>query len=197
MTTATMPGRKPGNPCFSSGPCAKRPGWTTAALDDAALGRSHRSKIGKAKLAEVLDRTRALLDVPADYRIGIVPASDTGAVEMAMWSMLGARPATMLAWESFGEGWVTDVVKQLKLDAKIVKAPYGALPDLAASRLEHRRRLHLERHHVRRARPQRRRHPGGPGGPHHLRCHLGRLRAAAAVGQARRRHLLLAEGARR
>ncbi|UOM32943.1 phosphoserine transaminase [Acuticoccus sp. I52.16.1] len=132
MTTAAMPGAKPGNPCFSSGPCAKRPGWTVDALADAALGRSHRSKIGKAKLGEVLDRTRALLGLPADYRIGIVPASDTGAVEMAMWSMLGARPATMLAWESFGEGWVTDVVKQLKLDATVVKAPYGALPDLSA-----------------------------------------------------------------
>ncbi|WP_226574700.1 phosphoserine transaminase [Acuticoccus sediminis] len=130
MNTAAMPGRKPGNPCFSSGPCAKRPGWTVDALADAALGRSHRSKLGKAKLGEVLDRTRALLGVPADYRIGIVPASDTGAVEMAMWSLLGARPATMLAWESFGEGWVTDVIKQLKLDARIVKAPYGELPDL-------------------------------------------------------------------
>ncbi|RAI03933.1 phosphoserine transaminase [Acuticoccus sediminis] len=130
MNTAAMPGRKPGNPCFSSGPCAKRPGWTVDALADAALGRSHRSKLGKAKLGEVLDRTRTLLGVPADYRIGIVPASDTGAVEMAMWSLLGARPASMLAWESFGEGWVTDVIKQLKLDARIVKAPYGELPDL-------------------------------------------------------------------
>ncbi|WMS44759.1 phosphoserine transaminase [Acuticoccus sp. MNP-M23] len=132
MANTTMPGRRPGNPCFSSGPCAKRPGWTPDALADAALGRSHRAKIGKAKLAAVIDKTRALLGVPADYRIGIVPASDTGAVEMAMWSMLGARPVTLLAWESFGEGWVTDAVKQLKLDAKVMKAPYGQLPDLAA-----------------------------------------------------------------
>ncbi|ORE93056.1 phosphoserine aminotransferase [Stappia sp. 22II-S9-Z10] len=130
MSTAAMPARKPGNPCFSSGPCAKRPGWTVDALADAALGRSHRSKIGKAKLADVIDRTRALLGVPADYRVGIVPASDTGAVEMAMWSLLGARPVTMLAWESFGEGWVTDVNKQLKLGATVITAPYGELPDL-------------------------------------------------------------------
>ncbi len=132
MANTAMPGRRPGNPCFSSGPCAKRPGWTPDALADAALGRSHRAKIGKAKLAAVIDKTRALLGVPADYRIGIVPASDTGAVEMAMWSMLGARPVTLLAWESFGEGWVTDAVKQLKLDAKVLKAPYGQLPDLSA-----------------------------------------------------------------
>ncbi|MBJ3776935.1 phosphoserine transaminase [Acuticoccus mangrovi] len=130
MTTVAMPGRRPGNPCFSSGPCAKRPGWTPEALADAALGRSHRSKIGKAKLKVVIDSTRALLGVPSDYRIGIVPASDTGAVEMALWSMLGARPTTLLAWESFGEGWVTDVVKQLKLDATVLKADYGRLPDL-------------------------------------------------------------------
>ena len=133
MTDLATPGRRPGNPCFSSGPCAKRPGWTLAALGDAALARSHRSKPGKAKLAAVIERTRALLGVPADYRVGIVPASDTGAVEMAMWSMLGARPVTMLAWESFGEGWVTDAAKQLKLDnCTITKAPYGELPDLAA-----------------------------------------------------------------
>ena len=131
MANTAMPGRRPGNPCFSSGPCAKRPGWTPDVLADAALGRSHRAKIGKAKLAAVIDKTRALLGVPADYRIGIVPASDTGAVEMAMWSMLGARPVTLLAWESFGEGWVTDAVKQLKLDATVIKAPYGQLPDLS------------------------------------------------------------------
>jgi phosphoserine aminotransferase len=130
MTDFTAP--KPGNACFSSGPCAKRPGWSLEALNGAPLGRSHRHKVGKTKLKEAIDRTRAILRVPADYRIGIVPASDTGAVEMAMWSMLGARPVTMLAWESFGEGWVTDVVKQLKLDAKTMTAPYGALPDLAA-----------------------------------------------------------------
>src|SRR5499425_2047056 len=127
-----MPSVRPAVPHFSSGPCAKRPGWSLQALTDALLGRPHRSKIGKAKLKRTIDLTRELLGVPADYRIGIVPASDTGAVEMAMWSLLGARPVTMLAWESFGEGWVTDVAKQLKLkDAKILKAGYGELPDLS------------------------------------------------------------------
>lgn len=131
MSTA-MPGTRPVNPRFSSGPCAKRPGWTLDGLQDAALGRSHRSSIGKSKLKLAIDKTRAILGVPDDYRIGIVPASDTGAVEMAMWSLLGARPVTMVAWESFGAGWVTDVVKQLKLDATKVEAPYGQLPDMAA-----------------------------------------------------------------
>src|SRR5207247_9246720 len=127
-----MPAVRPAVPHFSSGPCAKRPGWSLSALTDALLGRSHRSKIGKAKLKRAIDLTRELLEVPADYRIGIVPASDTGAVEMAMWSLLGARPVTMLAWESFGEGWVTDVAKQLKLnDVTILKAGYGELPDLS------------------------------------------------------------------
>src|SRR6266571_413219 len=130
MTNA-MPGVRPAVPHFSSGPCAKRPGWSLSALTDALLGRSHRSKIGKAKLKRAIELTREVLEVPADYRIGIVPASDTGAVEMAMWSLLGARPVTMLAWESFGEGWVTDVAKQLKLkDTKVLKAGYGELPDL-------------------------------------------------------------------
>jgi phosphoserine aminotransferase len=123
---------RPANPNFSSGPCAKRPGWSLEALSDAPLGRSHRAKVGKAKLKLAIDKTRSVLGIPANYRIGIVPASDTGAVEMALWSLLGARPVTMVAWESFGEGWVTDVVKQLKLEAKVVTAPYGALPDLAA-----------------------------------------------------------------
>jgi phosphoserine aminotransferase len=126
-----MPGVRPACPHFSSGPCAKRPGWSLQALTDAVLGRSHRSRIGKAKLKRAIDMTRELLGVPADYRVGIVPASDTGAVEMALWSLLGARPVTMLAWESFGEGWVSDVLKELKLDAKVIRAPYGALPDLA------------------------------------------------------------------
>jgi phosphoserine aminotransferase len=125
------PNMRPARPDFSSGPCAKRPGWTPEVLNDAATGRSHRSKLGKKKIAEVLDRTRSLLGIPAEYRVGIVPASDTGAVEMALWSLLGARPVDMLAWESFGEGWVTDVVKQLKLkDARVLKAPYGQIPDL-------------------------------------------------------------------
>lgn len=129
--TATKPGVRPVTPHFSSGPCAKRPGWSLQALTDAALGRSHRAKLGKAKLKRAIDLTREVLEVPADYRIGIVPASDTGAVEMAMWSLLGQRPVTMLTWESFGEGWVTDVEKQLKLkDTTVLRAPYGELPDL-------------------------------------------------------------------
>jgi phosphoserine aminotransferase len=126
-----MPGVRPVIPHFSSGPCAKRPGWSLQALTDAVLGRSHRSKSGKAKLKLAIDLTREVLEVPADYRIGIVPASDTGAVEMALWSLLGPRPITMLAWESFGEGWVSDVAKELKLkDVTVLKAPYGELPDL-------------------------------------------------------------------
>jgi phosphoserine aminotransferase len=129
--TASKPGVRPTIPHFSSGPCAKRPGWSLQALTDAALGRSHRAKIGKAKLKRAIDLTREVLEVPADYRIGIVPASDTGAVEMALWSLLGARPVTMLAWESFGEGWVSDVTKELKLkEVTVLKAAYGDLPDL-------------------------------------------------------------------
>ena len=127
----TAPTARPRANTFSSGPCAKRPGWSLKALADAPLGRSHRAKIGKAKLTLAIDLTREVLQVPAGYRIGIVPASDTGAVEMAMWSMLGARGVDMVAWESFGEGWVTDVVKQLKLtDVRTITAPYGELPNL-------------------------------------------------------------------
>jgi phosphoserine aminotransferase len=129
---ATMPAARPRAPFFSSGPCAKRPGWKLENLSTEALGRSHRAKLGKARLKRAIDLTRAVLEVPADYRIGIVPASDTGAVEMALWSMLGARAVDLLAWESFGEGWVTDAVKQLKLeDARVITAPYGELPDLS------------------------------------------------------------------
>src|SRR5499426_4573700 len=129
--TAAKPASRPNVPHFSSGPCAKRPGWNPQNLKDAALGRSHRAKIGKAKLKLAIELTREVLEVPADYKIGIVPASDTGAVEMALWSLLGARPVTLLAWESFGEGWVTDVVKHLKLkNATVLRADYGALPDL-------------------------------------------------------------------
>ena len=132
MTTLAKPGLRPANPNFSSGPCAKRPGWSPQALKDAALGRSHRANIGKSKLKLAIDLTREILEVPESYRIGIVPASDTGAVEMALWSLLGARGVDMLAWESFGEGWVTDVVKQLRLaDVRRIEAPYGELPDLA------------------------------------------------------------------
>jgi phosphoserine aminotransferase len=126
------PAIRPSRPHFSSGPCAKRPGYDLASLPTDSLGRSHRAKVGKARLKEAIDRTRTVLEVPADHRIGIVPASDTGAYEMAMWTMLGARPVTALAWESFGEGWVTDAVKQLKLNPNIIRADYGQLPDLAA-----------------------------------------------------------------
>ena len=123
---------RPARPYFSSGPCAKPPGWDPEKLDFRVLGRSHRSVLGKGRLGEAIERTHALLGLPQDYRLGIVPASDTGAMEMAMWSLLGTRPVTMLAWESFGAGWVTDVVKQLKLDAEVRTADYGALPDLTA-----------------------------------------------------------------
>ncbi len=131
MTTFAKPDVRPANPNFSSGPCTKRPGWTLEALADAPLGRSHRAKIGKARLERAIELTRDVLRVPADWRIGIVPASDTGAVEMALWSLLGERGVDMVAWESFGSGWVTDVVKQLKLaDARKIEAGYGELPDL-------------------------------------------------------------------
>ncbi len=130
--TIPKPDARPARPFFSSGPCAKPPGWGPEHLALGSLGRSHRSKLGKARLGHAIELTRRVLRIPASHRIGIVPASDTGAVEMALWSMLGARPVTLLAWESFGEGWVTDVVKQLKLDATVIKAEYGELPDLAA-----------------------------------------------------------------
>jgi phosphoserine aminotransferase len=134
----TTPAARPHDARFSSGPCAKRPGWTPEALKDAPLGRSHRAKAGKTKLKLAIDLTREVLGVPADYRIGITPGSDTGAVEMALWSLLGARPVDVLAWESFGDGWVTDIVKQLKLaDTRTLKAPYGELPDLAQVNFDH------------------------------------------------------------
>jgi len=131
--TVDKPTVRPARPHFSSGPCAKPPGWSPDKLDLAVLGRSHRSTLGKARLKRAIDLTRAVLRVPDSHRIGIVPASDTGAVEMAMWSMLGPRPVTVIAWESFGEGWVTDAVKQLKLDPRVLTAPYGALPDLGGA----------------------------------------------------------------
>ena len=133
MAIASQPELRPANPHFSSGPCAKRPGWSLDALDGALLGRSHRASSPKARLAEIIDRSRAILGMPADWRLGIVPASDTGAIEMALWSLLGVRGVDMLAFESFSEAWAADVVKQLKLaDARVLAAPYGALPDLAA-----------------------------------------------------------------
>ena len=134
----TAPAVKPANPNFSSGPCAKRPGWTVEVLSNALVGRSHRAKPAKARIEKAITLTRELLEVPDDYLIGIVPASDTGAVELALWTMLGQRGVDMLAWESFGEGWVTDVAKQLKLaDARVIKAGYGELPDLAQVDFDH------------------------------------------------------------
>jgi phosphoserine aminotransferase len=130
--TIAKPAQRPAVPHFSSGPCAKRPGWNAQNLKDAALGRSHRAKVGKARLKQAIELTRELLEVPADYKIGIVPASDTGAVEMALWSLLGARAVTTIAWESFGEGWVSDIIKELKLkDVTKLHAGYGDIPDLA------------------------------------------------------------------
>jgi phosphoserine aminotransferase len=138
MAAATKPGIRPANPRFSSGPCAKRPGWTLAALEGALLGRSHRAATPKAKLAEVITLSKTILGMPADWRLGIVPASDTGAVEMALWSMLGARGVDVLVWESFSKDWATDILKQLKLaDARLIDAPYGKLPDLGAVNPKH------------------------------------------------------------
>jgi len=134
MTEVKQPAVRPARPFFSSGPCAKRPGWTPEALNAALVGRSHRSKPGKAKLKDAIEKTRQILGIPADYRIGIVPASDTGAMEMAMWSLLGPLEIDIFAWESFGEDWVTDTVKQLKLKANVHKAPYGELPELKAAK---------------------------------------------------------------
>ncbi|MCA3727640.1 MAG: phosphoserine aminotransferase, partial [Phenylobacterium sp.] len=131
VTTIPRPAVRPARPEFSSGPCAKRPGWTPEALKDAVLGRSHRSKPGKARLQAAIDLTRRVLEVPDSHLIGIVPGSDTGAVEMALWSLLGPRKVQLLAFESFGKDWVTDVVKQLKLPAEVLEAPYGELPDLS------------------------------------------------------------------
>jgi phosphoserine aminotransferase len=138
MAITPKPAIRPANTNFSSGPCAKRPGFTLDALSGAVLGRSHRAKEPKARLAEVIERSRAMLGMPGDWRLGIVPASDTGAVEMALWSLLGERPVDILAFESFGEGWATDVVKQLRMaDARVLSAPYGRLPDLAAVDFSH------------------------------------------------------------
>ncbi len=138
VIAAAKPDLRPANFHFSSGPCAKRPGWSVAALEGALLGRSHRAKEPKARLAEVIERSQRLLGIPAGWRLGIVPASDTGAVELALWSLLGARPVDVLAFESFSETWATDVVKQLKLaDARVLKAPYGQLPDLAQVDFSH------------------------------------------------------------
>lgn len=133
----SKPTQKPGNPSFSSGPCAKRPGWSLAALDNAFLGRSHRASEGKARLNEVIERHRTLLNIPADYRVAIVPASDTGALEMAMWSMLGQRPVDVFAWEVFGNEWLTDITKQLKVESRSFTASFGELPDLSQANPDH------------------------------------------------------------
>ena len=196
--TAAKPGVRPAIPHFSSGPCAKRPGWTLQALTDAALGRSHRAKIGKAKLKRAIDLTREVLEVPADYRIGIVPASDTGAVEMALWSLLGAA-----ARHHAGLGELRRRLGQRRHQGAQAQGrddAQGALWRFARpveDRFYDRRGVHLERHHLRRAGAERRLDRRRPRRPDHLRRHLGGLRAEARLAQARRRHLLLAEGARR
>ena len=183
MAIAPKPDTRPGNANFSSGPCAKRPGFTLDALSGAMLGRSHRASEPKSRLAEVIERSRAILGMPADWRLGIVPASDTGAIEMALWSLLGARGVDVLAFESFGEGWATDVVKQLRLaDARVLSAPYGRLPDLGA--------VDFDRDVVFpwNGTTSGVRVPNGDwiarrtSGPDDLRCHVGGVRDAAARG---------------
>ncbi len=198
MAIAAKPDMRPANPNFSSGPCAKRPGFTLDALSGAMLGRSHRASKPKARLAEVIERSQAILGMPADWRLGIVPASDTGAIEMALWSLLGPRPVDVVAFESFGEGWATDVVKQLKLpDARVLSAPYGQLPDLAEVDFSHdvvfpwngtTSGVNVPNGELDRIRSAR---------PDDMRCHIGRVRDAARVGQARCGDVVLAEGAGR
>ena len=191
------PALRPVRPQFSSGPCAKRPGWTPEILSDAALGRSHRSAAGKARLAEVIRLSREILGIPAEYRLGIVPASDTGAVEMALWSLLGPRLVDVLAWESFGGDWASDIAKELKLQHRSLTAPYGALPDLRAVDWSH------DVIFTWNGTTSGVRVPNGDwiaadrAGLVDLRCDLGRLRHGSAVAEARCRHLVLAEGAGR
>ena len=194
MTFPTKPHAKPARAEFSSGPCPKRPGWsfeTVAGL--AYLGRSHRAAGPKAQIKDVIDRTAAVLGVPEGYRVGIVPASDTGAVEMALWSMLGPRPVDVLVWESFGAGWATDIQKQLKLDdVRVLKADYGQLPDLGSVRKD--ADVVFTWNGTTSGARERRLDRGRPRGADHLRRHLGGLRAGSGLGQARCCHLLLAEG---
>ncbi len=189
---------RPDNPRFSSGPCTKRPGWTPDALQGALLGRSHRQPEVKARLALAIERTRELLELPDGYRVAIVPASDTGAVEMALWSLLGARGVDVLAWEAFGLDWVTDITEQLKLErrARAGRALWRTARS-RAGRFRPRFGVRLERHDLGGTRAERRFHRARPQGPHHLRRYLGRLRARNRLDQARCRDLLLAEGAGR
>ena len=165
MTDLPVPARKPARPFFSSGPCAKPPGYSPDKLATESLGRSHRAKIGKARLQYCIDLMRELLQLPETHRIGIVPGSDTGAFEMAMWTMLGARGVTALAWESFGEGWVTDAVKQLRLEANVMRADYGQLPDLDKVDWSDDVLFTWNGTTSRRARARRRVDPGRPRGP--------------------------------
>ena len=198
MTTTAKPAKRPANICFSSGPCAKRPGWSLKNLENAFLGRSHRAKDGKARLKLAIDKTKALLGLPPGYLCAIVPASDTGAFEMAMWTMLGARGVDALAWESFGKGWVTDAAKQLKL--KDLRDHQRRVRQAARSfqgRFRPRRAVHLERHHIGRARAERRLDRRQSRRPHLRRCHLRDLCPAHRLVEGRCADLLLAEGAGR
>ena len=197
MTTTMRPHARPNCAHFSSGPCAKRPGWTPQALEKAFLGRSHRAKDGKARLKLAIDKTRALLGLPADYLCGIVPASDTGAFELAMWSMLGARGVDVLAWESFGEGWVTDVTKQLKLaDVTNHQGAVWSAPRSHDGRFQSRRAVHRQRHDVGRPHPELRLDPGQSRRTDVCGCNFCCVRPARRLVEGRCLHVLLAEGAR-
>ena len=192
------PASRPANPRFSSGPCAKIPGWTPDILKSAFLGRSHRASEGKARLKRAIDLTRYVLQVPDDYLIGIVPASDTGAVEMAMWSLLGERGVDMVAWESFGEGWITDAVKQFKLkDMRLIRAPYGELPDLSDVDFD-RDVVFTWNGTTSGVRvPDGGFIPAGRAGLDHMRCDICCVCPEARFRQTRRGDVLLAESARR
>ncbi len=198
MTLPPKPAIRPANPRFSSGPCTKRPGWTPEALNGALLGRNHRQPETKARIEAALLKTRDLLELPDDYRVALVPASDTGAVEMALWSLLGPRGVDVLAWEAFSRDWVTDILDELEAHRRPPAA--GGLWQSARplrSRFRPRRGVRLERHHLRRARAERRLDRGRPQGSHHLRRHLRRVRPRHRLAEARCDHLFLAESAGR
>ena len=198
MSRLDKPKQRPAIPNFSSGPCAKRPGWTPQVLSSALLGRSHRSPAGIERLRLAIDKTQALLELPADYRLAIVPGSDTGAFEMALWSMLGERGVDVLAWEDFGQRWVADIVGELKpADTRVLDGRLRAPARSRQRRLRSRRGLHLERHGGGRARAGRRLDRRRPSRSHFRRCDVGAVRAGRRLAQNRRRHLLLAKGARR